>query len=394
MSSSDTPGEAETTSQPFGYVDQHNQTPLEELRKSVWHETLATWIDLRHYFRQRREILNHPHLDLPQQLIGAKEWKSPLAFAVQGALISILAVSAIGGLLSATVKQRPATILIAEPVPESNSVSLVQKEVPEGETNEAQQKQIQSYIDILQKELTAIEAGSDSAMYRPPVPYSDAYNPTLLALGTALTLNKVPRNQAISGYREQLSALKGELFMSRLSDYVEKAGEKFRYILVPCAFVAAAYAFGFLIRRSRSMAITDPEKLYLYSVTAYSFWPTTIVSALVALHSSIQRLFPQTFQSMVTNLDNALRSIDHLPPHRDWYEIGYQIVVVLAMVAAFFYFVLWCKKIAASRGLSTARLLVKIVLANFAGYLAFVLLFTLSAYAYAAVMLGMKHLQL
>lgn len=106
--------EGKSASPQLGVEAEQNATLAIELRKDVWQETVKTWVDLRDFFRQRLTIVNHPALDFPKPGTNAPDWKGPLGFAAQGALVSILLVSGIGGILSTFVKQRPATILLAQ----------------------------------------------------------------------------------------------------------------------------------------------------------------------------------------------------------------------------------------------------------------------------------------
>jgi hypothetical protein len=65
-------------------------TLARDLYTKVWTDSLKPFLDFKSYLWQRKEILRHPDLMFPSDILSSKDWKTPLSFAIQGLLVSIL----------------------------------------------------------------------------------------------------------------------------------------------------------------------------------------------------------------------------------------------------------------------------------------------------------------
>lgn len=288
-----------------------NEDPVDELKKSIWTDYLKPWVDYRTYFRQRAIILSRPDLLFEDEVIKSREWKSPLAFALQGTLVIAAALGLCSTLFSNFVAERPTVVFRV--VRTDKQAEIIPESVPEGRSWAARQKRIEKDQDTLKSELEQIRKVPITQKVLPPIPYSEVDNPTLFMLSVAISMQPVSRSQAIAEYEAELTALDRQLRVAKLAPYIDKASEKLDKIMPAFALLLGAYCFRYLIKWravSRNARVHRAHIEYLYFVTARLFWVSLAWTIAFNVRIIIAHYFPEQFSSMVQELDRSLRAVD------------------------------------------------------------------------------------
>ena len=288
-----------------------SKSPAKELVGKVWTDWIKNWLDLRGYLKQRRIVLAHPNLQFTEQDTRLPSWKTPFLFAVQGILLTALVIGLIGGAFSTLIDPRPTVVFRVQI--SDNSATLVPEQVPGGAEWQTKAELIEQDIAKLQLQLPNIEAAEPEAKFPGPVPYSDRDRPNLFALGVALTLIEMERDDAIAKYKQELEGLQEQLRVIKLAPRIRKAEQALQKVLMPVSLVFAAYLFRFLVRlrSGTNVALThNAHVVYLYYFTAATFWVNVTLAVLVAIRANVSKYFPPQTSQIVEDLDAVLWSID------------------------------------------------------------------------------------
>lgn len=226
------------------------QSPLQE----IWHSKIGYWLDFRKYLRQRTRILRSPELvfDPPDD---DDDWKSPLAFAVQGLVLVAVIVSLLDGVLG--------TFLTA-PAP-------YWKE---------QEKAILADIAEYQAKVQSTDEQESFAIMYP---------------GDLMFPAEVSKETYEAFLRQQISILEGQLAYVRMTPDRDKASGVLDKFLMPVTLLLAAYLFRCFLKLGlgkRASHCEGAHIAYLYIFTAAMFWPNFVYILAVAVLRNVFTYIP------------------------------------------------------------------------------------------------------
>lgn len=283
-----------------------------ELWQRLWHDFLKKWIDFRAYLRQRRIILDHPNLDFPQTSISSPDWKSPLAFAVQGIVVSAALIELALSPMGLIFKPPEMTIFVAEV--RENEAYGIPKKIPVGTSVwKTKADQARQDIEALQAGLRSINESSPASTFSGAPPYADRYDSSLFFLRLALAIKMANQDVAKKSYEVEISRITRQLRSFQFFGGIESTAKSLRPIILPLTVLLGALGFGLLCKIERGQgefAREHGRRIYLYFVSASLFW---VLFAFAITGSIVERLdlfFPATFDDAVNELENTLKDID------------------------------------------------------------------------------------
>jgi hypothetical protein len=281
--------------------------PATELWRKIWKEWIQAWLDIRQYLRQRQLVLQHPDLSFPETATANAEWKTPLAFAIQGTVLTAFIVGLIGNGFSWLIAERPTVVFRVEM--NSGTASLVPQLVPGGSAWDSKRKIIEADLRVLRGQLEKIDQAGPGTRFQGPVPYSQRDNPTVFALGVALAMSEMSKAEAAAAYRGEIVALERERRFAKLAPNIEKAQKAIQTVLLPLSLVLAAYIFRILARvgaRAHRAPLVPAHIAYLYYVTASLFWVNITFAVILAIQTNVAKYFPPQMSQIVADLGAAL----------------------------------------------------------------------------------------
>jgi hypothetical protein len=277
-----------------------------ELLGILWNELIKKWLDFAAYLRQRRVVMRHPLLDFPDESMRQASWKGPVAFAVQGAVLSAALVGVTGGMFSLLIKPRPVLILRAEV--REDGASLVPKLLKREELWSKMAEWIKSDLAKLRVEYKQVRSGAPDQMFPGPIPFSRYDKPVLFTLGVATSFMKRPRNEVLVEYDAEISRLEFLLRRAELAPRMEAAQKVMGPLLAPVALFLGAYVFKLLARKTpdKSGLRNSADAVYLYHVTASLFWANLCFATIQAVSLNMDKYFPRDMTGVLMDLESAL----------------------------------------------------------------------------------------
>lgn len=303
-----------------------DQSPIDELsrtlKEKLWKDHIKAFLDFRSFLSQRRVLMKHPSGAYPVDAVIASDWRSPFAFALQATLLIGVVAGVISKAFEAVVKPRPVTVM--EVVFDGTSVEFHPRLVEGGGTWETRLSILETYRERTAHLLDEIRSSAPTDSFSPPIPYSEAYNPTLLILSVSINGNRmITRDQAVPLFDAELAALDRQITMAKLTPRVETAYRSLRFVVAGLSLILGAYLFRFLsqIRARKGYEVTECHKQFLYAMPSYLFWPNMVLSVLLVAYAMYEKYFPPGFDEAVHSLDATLRSIDE--PYRGFNPLNW-----------------------------------------------------------------------
>jgi hypothetical protein len=184
-------------------------SPWQDLYKTIWSDKIKPFFDFRAYVNQRREIIRHPDLEFSPELTSAAEWKSPLAFAIQGVVVTLLIVKALTWSFATAFHPPEAMELYIEF--EGSTRKIIPQSIPVGESIWSFRSNIaRKDIATLKEELYNIQ-NSTAEDFPGPTPYSERPVPLAFILSAATIPSNLSRNVAELQFRQEVAKVERQL---------------------------------------------------------------------------------------------------------------------------------------------------------------------------------------
>jgi hypothetical protein len=285
-------------------------SPWQDLYKTIWSDKIKPFFDFRAYVNQRREIIRHPDLEFSPELTSAAEWKGPLAFAIQGVVVTLLIVKALTWSFATAFHPPEAMELYIEF--EGSTRKIIPQSIPVGESIWSFRSNIaRKDIATLKEELYNIQ-NSTAEDFPGPTPYSERPVPLAFILSAATIPSNLSRNVAELQFRQEVAKVERQLTTYVFMENYTKVSSAVGDYAIPITFFLSSYFFLVLCRVDRGPYDMRgrEQDLYLYYVIARLFTVNLIYVLLVQLYANLQIYYPPSFKDLVADLSNTLAAID------------------------------------------------------------------------------------
>lgn len=222
--------------------------------KNVYEDYLKNWIDFRDYLHQRRKLLDDPRI-IGDTEPRAKNWRSPLKFAIQGTVFVALLVSLINGAFELSFK------------------ATHKGNAPKTESEEQ--------LDEVRERLSAYSRNPGDAL-------------------RILRAEDFPPGRAVITEGDIKANLAGQI--ADLEEYIlfernaDKAKEGLDKLIVASMLFLSAFFFSKLVRIDKNVEyVCNPRVAYLYLITAHTFWFNLTSAIAVAVVRDLQKYWPEEF---------------------------------------------------------------------------------------------------
>jgi hypothetical protein len=213
-----------------------------ELHKKVWSDSIKPFLDFRAYLNQRREIVRHPDLQFAPDRTSSAEWKTPLGFAIQGVLVTLLIIKALGWSFSAVFRPPEKTELYIEFTSDTKTEIFPQK-IPVGESIwKFRSTLARKDLAQLTAELQRIRNSNNTQTFRGPVQYSTRPIPTAFFLSAG-------RNDAEKEYTDEIANVERQLNTYEFMENYEFVSKVVKDYSPAVTFFLAAYIFLLIVDR-------------------------------------------------------------------------------------------------------------------------------------------------
>jgi len=239
-------------------------TVIREAATTTLNNWFKTWLDLKTFLKQRRQLLDDPKVALTGPSQPDTSWKSPFAFATQGLLLTTVMIQLLASAFGLFVVK-----------PESYIKRLRDRN--------------RQVAQAAKSNLAVAEQADDETVFKSEIfPKLDDWlkKPEAADTSGPIVFGITKQNYVIT--MKKLIAQTEDI--PKQLDYAEKlsaAEALFAKILVPLSLVFAAVFFRLLFYRIKEVrAIADKEQVmqaYLYIVTARLFWTNAVLSVIYAL---------------------------------------------------------------------------------------------------------------
>ena len=284
-----------------GTPEPHTPTPnglWPELYAQVWTRWLKPYFDVRAYFWQRRLILEHPDLKFSPEVVSAKEWKSPLAFALQGTAVSILLVNLLDGVFPLFFYP-PAHMVYEARLVGPRNVVVDEVTLPPGQSvSQFTIEQDEKHLEILKDGLRRVLHAPTTGTVDGPIPYSER-DPMVFATQGENFRPRESRAKAVEDYKKEIATVGDQLTADRDTDTRNTAQQSvfgvLRNVLPVVLISIPAYFFSLFSRIGRGSyeARGREHEYYLYYLSSRMIFLSLALSAVSVMWTNLDLYLPQ-----------------------------------------------------------------------------------------------------
>jgi hypothetical protein len=223
-----------------------NYSPAKEFLNEWWTGRIKPFLNFKQYLAQRSEILSRPEVILEVKPLDDKKWRSPLQFALQGAMIPALVLSLLTAAYFFFIAAEPQTDWKGKLAKDSEMIQA---------------------LKAAEKQLEGLPSNARRRFFDEPD-------------------HELTRDDALQEVRRRIQKREGARWILNAGPHVEAAQRKFQNLLGPMTLILGAYFFKTFLRTGQGRKAVNLERaheVYLYFVTSSVFWLGLLQSICIGL---------------------------------------------------------------------------------------------------------------